>query len=189
MSRVLFTSDMHYGHRNIIRYCARPFADVDEMRETLVARWNEAVKPEDRVYVLGDFSLDKRQLQEILPRLSGEKHLIAGNHDLCHPSRKRIAKFTQLYLDAGFASVSVESFLDVDGQRIRLHHLPYRGDSTKVERYREFRPVDDGLWLFHGHVHEVWKVRDRQINVGVDQWDFRPVALETLMEIVRGVGS
>ncbi len=183
---IFFTSDMHYGHRNIIRYCGRPFADVDEMRETMVARWNEVVQPQDTVYVLGDFSLDERQLRDVLPRLPGEKHLILGNHDLCHPSqKKKRAKPVQLYLDAGFASVALESFLDVNGKLIRLHHMPYRGDSTSQERYKQWRPVDDGLWLFHGHVHEKWKQLGRQINVGVDQWDFRPVALETLLTLVQ----
>lgn len=181
-----FTSDMHYGHRNIIRYCARPFADVDEMRETMVTRWNEVVRPEDTVYVLGDFSLDQRQPRQVLPRLLGEKHLIVGNHDLCHPRKpKGVAKNTRMYLDAGFATVELESFLEVDGYEIRLHHMPYRGDSHEQERYHEWRPQDMGHWLFHGHVHEKWKTRDRMINVGVDQWDFRPVALETLMEIVH----
>lgn len=184
--KTFFTSDMHYGHRNIIRYCTRPFADVDEMRETLVARWNEVVQPQDTVYVLGDFSLDEKHLKTVLPRLAGKKHLILGNHDLCHPAqKKKRAKPVALYLEAGFATVALESFLDVEGQRIRLHHMPYRGDSTKVERYKQWRPLDDGLWLFHGHVHEKWRQSGRQINVGVDQWDFRPVSLDTLMSLVQ----
>jgi calcineurin-like phosphoesterase family protein len=191
VAEVFLTSDQHFGHRNVIRYCDRPFADLDEMHEAMVSRWNETVSPADRVYVLGDFALGRRWLSEILPRLVGEKHLIVGNHDECHPAiaktPTKIANRTQTYLDAGFASVQLELHLAAgpDPRGIRLHHMPYRGDHGEVQRYAQWRPVDDGMWLFHGHVHEKWKQRERQINVGVDQWDFRPVALEELLRIVE----
>jgi calcineurin-like phosphoesterase family protein len=190
MSRVFFTSDPHFGHANVIKYCSRPFTDVQHMNEMMVVRWNEIVRPEDTVYVLGDFSLGKNWVREITPRLMGTKHLIAGNHDWCHPVHakkpEKIEKFTKLYLESGFASVKLEDIIEVEGRRIRLHHMPYQGDHTPDERYHEWRPKDDGLWLFHGHVHDLWRFKGRQINVGVDQWDFRPVGLETLMEAVRG---
>ncbi|WP_258934193.1 hypothetical protein [Nesterenkonia pannonica] len=48
-----FTSDHHFGHANIIRYCDRPFADVAEMDEAMIDRWNETVSPDDEVWVLG----------------------------------------------------------------------------------------------------------------------------------------
>lgn len=190
---IYFTSDQHFGHRNVIDYCARPFTDLDEMHAAMVSRWNETVQPSDVVYVLGDFALGRRWLGEILPQLAGEKHLIVGNHDECHPAiaktPTKLANRTQTYLDAGFASVALEGtlheWLGLHGASIRLHHMPYRGDHGELQRYAEWRPVDDGRWLFHGHVHEKWKRRGRQINVGVDQWDFRPVALETLLEIVE----
>ena len=50
------TSDLHFGHENIIRYCDRPFADVDAMNRALVDRWNEVVGDDDVVWVLGDFA-------------------------------------------------------------------------------------------------------------------------------------
>lgn len=188
---IFFTSDHHFGHRNVIEYCARPFADLDEMHGAMIQRWNETVQWGDRVYVLGDFALGRRWLHAILPQLVGEKHLIVGNHDECHPAiaktPTKIANRTQVYLDAGFASVALEGLIGCHGYHagIRLHHMPYRGDHGEVQRYAEWRPVDDGRWLFHGHVHEKWKQRGRQINVGVDQWGFRPIALDELLEIVE----
>ncbi len=50
-----FTSDTHFGHKNIIQTCNRPFASVDEMDEAMVARWNQRVGPDDTVFHLGDF--------------------------------------------------------------------------------------------------------------------------------------
>ena len=52
-----FTSDPHFGHANIIRFCDRPFDDVQAMNDALVHRWNAVVQPEDTVYVLGDVAL------------------------------------------------------------------------------------------------------------------------------------
>jgi hypothetical protein len=48
-----FTSDHHFGHRGILRYCARPFADTDEMDSHLIARWNDRIGAEDVVFLLG----------------------------------------------------------------------------------------------------------------------------------------
>ena len=67
----------------------------------------------------------------------------------------------------------------------RLCHLPYVGDSANEPRYSEFRPSDDGSWLLHGHVHEMWRVRDKMINVGVDQWGFAPPNLPEIAALAR----
>ena len=79
-----FTADLHLGHRNIIEYCNRPFHDVDAMNDALVENWNEAVAPEDTVWIVGDFALGK--IADTLPiasTLHGHKILVAGNHDRC----------------------------------------------------------------------------------------------------------
>ena len=51
-----FTSDTHFGHENIIKYCGRPFKDVEKMNERLIKNWNEVVKDTDTIFHLGDFS-------------------------------------------------------------------------------------------------------------------------------------
>jgi calcineurin-like phosphoesterase family protein len=79
-----FTADLHFGHRNIISYCDRPFSDVGEMNDVLVRNWNDTVADGDTVWVVGDFALGK--IAETLPivgMLNGEKTLVAGNHDHC----------------------------------------------------------------------------------------------------------
>ena len=54
-SNIFFTSDSHFGHENIIRFCKRPFNSVREMNEELIHRWNSKVRPNDIVFHLGDF--------------------------------------------------------------------------------------------------------------------------------------
>ena len=79
---VYFRHLTHYSHANIIRpdFCNRPYADVEEMNEALIANYNECVEPGDTVYHLGDFSF-ARNPAEVFYRLNGNKHLILGNHD------------------------------------------------------------------------------------------------------------
>src|SRR5690349_12429086 len=79
-----FTSDLHISHRRICEFEpeSRPFKDVSHMNETIVERWNEVVRPDDTVFVLGDVALGPvEEWDNVLSRLSGHKHLIVGNHD------------------------------------------------------------------------------------------------------------
>jgi len=99
-----FTADLHFGHRNIIDYCRRPFRDADEMDAALVNRWNETVAADDEVVVLGDFAMGR--LVDTLPLvalLHGRKVLLAGNHDRCWFGHRRgVEAGTARYLAAGF---------------------------------------------------------------------------------------
>lgn len=82
---VFFTSDTHFGHSRIIELSKRPFKDVQEMDETMIARWNAKVAPTDLVYHLGDFAVGGDVYgDDALPylrRLNGKVTLIVGNHD------------------------------------------------------------------------------------------------------------
>lgn len=182
-----FTSDLHFGHTNVIAYSSRPFADVEEMNEAIVTRWNERVAASDTVWVLGDVALGR--IADTLPLvelLNGTKILVAGNHDRCWAGhRKGVATWTQRYLDAGFAEIRQGAIeLDVAGRTVLACHFPYRGDSHDHDRYAEARPADRGSWLLHGHVHERWRVRGRMINVGVDAWNHAPVSQDQLAQLI-----
>ncbi|MDR3059367.1 MAG: metallophosphoesterase, partial [Prevotella sp.] len=81
-NKIWFTSDHHFGHKNIIEFSQRPFLNTDEMNEELIKRWNEKIGTEDMVYHLGDFALmSSGKLRSILDRLNGRIHLIQGNHE------------------------------------------------------------------------------------------------------------
>ncbi len=187
---VWYTSDQHFFHANIIDHCGRPFADVDEMNEALVDRWNAVVKPADAVWVVGDVALSPKGLGPVA-RLNGYKVLVAGNHDSCWDGHKRWRRAVQVYMDAGFRAVVPSGVVDrhvlLGGIPVKMSHLPYAGDSHPQDRYADRRPVDDGLVLIHGHVHEMWKVRGRMLNVGVDVWDYVPVHQDVVIDEVRAL--
>jgi len=152
-----FTSDHHFGHKNVIKYCGRPYKSVEEMNEDLVSRWNEIVQADDWVYYLGDFSMSKKALTYV-KLLNGHKALIPGNHDTCFPGHKNWLKQEQFYRDAGFEHIFVTpQERCISGIDMMMWHLPYvpdlRPDGYDV-RYEQWRIKDDGRWLLHGHVHE-----------------------------------
>lgn len=186
-----WTADLHFGHENIIRYSHRPWSTVAAMDAGPVARWNDVVDDDDEVWVLGDVAMGPivESLAHVAD-LRGRKVLVAGNHDRCwHGHGDRALPWVERYLDAGFAEIVQGTVpvrigdLDVE---VLAGHFPYEGDSHDEDRFTDHRPVDEGAWLVHGHVHERWQVEQRQVNVGVDVWDWRPVPEETLVAIVGG---
>lgn len=197
-----FTSDQHFGHANIIKYCDRPFSDVPEMDEAIIARWNETVGPEDEVWVLGDYAMgDRARGLSYLSRMNGTKFLVSGNHDLCSPVERNGHLHVQQYVDAGFAAVVSQAQTKLPevvpgggGLLVLLNHFPYEGDShTEVDRHAQYRLRDLGQTLVCGHVHDDWRVRrspegSLQVNVGVDLWDFRPVSAEDLHRFILEQG-
>lgn len=177
-----FTSDPHFHHKNVIEFCARPFKDVVHMNEELIRRWNVVVGPEDTIYILDDmFFCGTTEAKKILSRLMGKKILIAGNHDWGKLKKHRAQEF-------GFEWIEDQHCIRLANEDVYLSHFPYRdaGDHTKgEERYADRRIVDDGSWLLHGHVHTAWKVKDRMINVGADQWSYAPVSETEIIELMR----
>jgi calcineurin-like phosphoesterase family protein len=174
-----FTSDTHFAHKGILEYCVRPWKTTDECREGLVANWNALVKAEDDIYIIGDFCFAGAGYHgELIPRLNGRKHLIKGNHDGFQARR---------YLAWGFVEVVDNNCLLTlkNGQEVLLCHYPYSGDHTTGERYLERRPVDTGLALIHGHVHQEWLMRGRMLNVGVDAWNWEPATEDQVIEMLR----
>lgn len=190
-----FTSDPHFGHRNVIDYCKRPYANTKEMDQALIENWNATVKKDkEYVYVLGDFAFaGKEYTKEILSKLKGYKILVKGNHD----------KDAKTMLELGFDRVVENDRIKVGNHNVLVSHFPYHPvrqhvtfngkvvyqglDAGVDNRYLHKRILDDGkTWLLHGHVHTAWKVKDRMINVGVDQWDMKPVNHERLLAIIEG---
>lgn len=186
---IYFTSDLHFNHVNIIQYCNRPYHYIEEMNEALVANWNSIVTPNDTVYCLGDISLTFKPIELFSQRLNGHKYLVPGNHDWCHPSHKRSKGYKQLdmidaYRTNGWDVLPICHSLDIEGVgKVNLSHMPYKGDATD-QRFAAFRMENDGHWLLCGHVHNHWKVKDKMVNVGVDQWDMRPVSLNAIRDLI-----
>jgi calcineurin-like phosphoesterase family protein len=186
---IFHRSDDHFGHKNIIGYSGRPWADVDAMNQGLVDRHNELVSEDDTVWFHGDVALSLSQLHWA-SQMNGTKYLLAGNHDKCwtHAKKGGRPQDIQPYIDAGFEKVYTSGILynyDMGAQKVTLSHLPYAGDHTETDRYIEFRPENRGQVNLCGHVHEKWKVWGRSINVGVDVWDWYPVPEDNLIDMIK----
>jgi calcineurin-like phosphoesterase family protein len=171
---IYFTSDTHFGHKNICKYCNRPWSNVDEMNEGLVQRWNSRVTPEDTVNHLGDFALGGKKNLAFRRRLNGRIILVKGNHDWS----------TADMLAAGFDEVHYNRLVKMDGKKVYMSHIPH-GFPDHVEGRKHNpkfvqEPPKHDIYLC-GHVHEKWSRVGNTINVGVDASDFYPLTLQELL--------
>lgn len=185
-----WTSDEHFDHHNIIGYTGRPHPNATMMNLDMIERWNSIVGVDDETWLVGDLTLHKRldKIAMILSRLNGRKILVVGNHDWPfarngQPRPERDAA----YLEAGFEQiVHGQTETTVGGQRMVVCHFPYKGDHGESDRYANLRPVDEGLPLICGHIHEKWRVRDGMVNIGVDAWAGYPVTDAQIIAAVAG---
>ena len=179
MSELWLTSDLHFGHANIIRYTNRPFTSVEEMDEWLVTTWNETVRPHDTVWVLGDVCMGRIEHSlSLVARLHGTRRLLSGNHDRTFAtSGAPSARWDAAYRDAGFETIAAGTIeLDIGWtEPVLACHFPYRGDSHDGDRFLAQRPDDHGRPLVHGHTHGAWRQHESMIDVGVDTWAGQPV--------------
>jgi calcineurin-like phosphoesterase family protein len=199
--RVFFYSDPHFGHKNIIKYCNRPYEYVWEHDRDLIKRYNKLVKDNDIVYFLGDIGFTNYiYIQHIIKQLKGRKILIKGNHDRWSDSA---------YYGMGFDAVLFKADIYIGKTRVHLSHCPRRGffdilglflfyikkmrsrkRSWKQIYYRlrrEWRNYDrpDSHWTVCGHVHEKWKIYKKNINASVDVWDYKPVLADHALDEIR----
>lgn len=176
-----FYSDPHFGHAKIIEYCKRPFADTWTMEHMLIERYNAMVRPSDTVLFVGDVFLTKiEEAERILGSMNGRKLLVIGNHDRSASAMARI----------GFDVVVSELHMCIAGRRVRVHHYPYWENRGEDERDKEKRPRKvKGEILIHGHTHSPKKRDGNLIHVGVDAWDYRPVKMAEVEELIRGISD
>src|SRR5690606_6691879 len=159
------------------------------MNESLIRRWNAQVAPGDSVWILGDLAMGKRH--ETLPlveRLNGHKSLVPGNHDHCWaPGQRNEGKLDRaltLYRSVGLTIRPLQFNLSLGDRWVMVCHFPFEGDSHEEDRFTDLRPTNEGQWLLHGHVHDTWRQRARQINVGIDAWGGRLVAQEEILDMM-----
>lgn len=170
------TSDTHFNHANIIKYCNRPFSSVEEMNETIIANWNKVVSEDDIVYHLGDFALgDKSLVPNIFRRLKGRINVIMGNHDNFSILEKLGNE------DHLIVGLFWEEVIKVGKKTIILNHFPFGSLPDPATN----RPIIQ----LHGHVHSTpdkpWNYFDNQYDVGVDNNNFIPVNLAELLDKIH----
>jgi calcineurin-like phosphoesterase family protein len=157
-----FTSDTHFGDHRVLNLYPRPYGSTAEMDHDLIRRWNAIVSPEDEIWHLGDFARTAEIASAVLPQLNGRKHLVIGNND------------TVSGMPNGWASIQPYAEIERDGRMLVLCHYPFRSWN------RQHR----GAVNLHGHSHGRMKPLPRQCDVGVDLWDYTPVALERVLAVV-----
>ena len=165
---IFFTSDLHFEHANIIKYCNRPFINVEAMNRELIKRWNNYVKHDDLVYCVGDMihcPRSKGRIRYFEAILNGQIVHIYGNH-----------KSEQSYL--------YKCIMHFGGKSVFVTHRP---SHTKAE-------IPKGTdFCICGHVHNLYKhkwVEDIPvINVSVDVWNFQPVSTESILKYYKKLRS
>lgn len=185
MSNTFLISDTHWGHDAAVRHFKREdgtplrdFESVEACDEYMVEQWNRVVGPRDKVYHLGDVVMPKnhRRLDEIMPRLNGDKVLIKGNHDELKPAR---------YL-AHFRDIRGSHLLD----NLILTHVPIH--SASLLRWRG---------NIHGHLHHrcvmkgtyhsdpsVFEEDPKYFCVSVERINYTPIPFEAVNKIFKARG-
>ena len=178
-SEVFFTSDLHFRHGNIIKYCKRPFETVQEQTEKLIENWNKIVPDTATVFILGDFAFaTKNQWRGFLNRMTGKKYLILGNHDRYEDIP------TEMFEDiVDLAKVSIK-IKDHEWKTFILSHRPILC----------WEGSNDGSIMLHGHIHsapnleltsdtEIYKILESKncFDVGVDNNDYRPISVNEVL--------
>jgi calcineurin-like phosphoesterase family protein len=175
MPSVFLVSDTHFGHAGVCKFTQtdgvtkiRPWTDPEEMNEDMVRMWNDTVRPNDKVYHLGDVVINRKYLP-ILDRLNGDKVLIKGNHDIF-----KLEDYTKYFRDIRSCHKMSEYILS---------HIPLHPESL-------------ARWCggnFHGHLHTnrvmhpKWptKIDPMYFNVSVEQIGFKPILFERAVDLMK----
>lgn len=177
--KLFFTSDSHFNHFNIAKYCHRPFETRQEMNNALIDGWNNTV-PEDGIVVhCGDFTLihhpDIKEYLKLTKKLNGRILLCRGNHD-------RIPVFIDP-VENIIASVDIAE-IHVEGIKITASHYPLLAYPTDYAVFGHIHTLSDGTcYGIDGDVNQ--KLRPTQYDVGVDQNNYRPISYWELCDIYR----
>jgi len=159
--RTWFTADTHFGHAKTIKYCGRPFKNIERMNEVLINNWNKRVSKNDTVIFLGDFCFrQKNKVNWYIDHLNGNIVFIKGNHDHNNSLNTRIESL--------------------------VVHFP-KQDVFCTHRPEDY---SNSYFLnLIAHIHDKWKIRkiynSYLLNVGVDQWKFHPINIQEILKALK----
>ncbi len=172
--KTYITSDLHFGHKNIMTFCpitrARFRGDVDYMNEAMIKEWNDLIEPNDTVYILGDVAfLPAQKAAEYVNRCNGTKILVEGNHDrkaLKDPTFRNCFKEVHKYLDINY-----------NGTKCVMFHYPIA----------EWDQMHRGAVHFYGHVHGGLSGMEkyRCLDVGMDATGMIAVSMDWAINNIK----
>lgn len=180
---ILFCSDLHFYHKNVINFDKRPYQDIDTMNNSLIENWNNKVSKNDIVFCLGDFSFAKpNKTKDILHSLNGNIIAVVGNHDR-YSELVKMDRFTEIhdYIDLHYHDESaIDSNINI--QHICLSHYPILIWNRK--HHKSFH--------LHGHCHGAlqtnpmydWYYKGLVMDVGVNCIDYTPISYSEVKEIM-----
>ncbi len=159
MERIWFWSDQHFGHKNIIGYCNRPFEDVNQMERELMANYYSTITENDVCIWVGDVSfMNDGFTNDLLDEMPGYKILVLGNHDIDH------GVIRKLNFDEVHSILSVRNFI--------VSHHPWW--NVPAERFH-----------IHGHIHNNVTNNPQHINVSVEHTNYKPRNLVDIMNEIK----
>jgi calcineurin-like phosphoesterase family protein len=163
MSEIWFTSDLHFGHKNIIEYSNRPWT-FEQQDEEIVKRWNSRVGLFDQVFHLGDFTFAGRKkankMIELIKSLNGVITFIKGNH--CQDGLWEEIEKANL---AHVVEVCHYKEITIDHTKVVMCHYPFE----------TWNKAHHGAWHLHGHCHGSLPPRGKRLDVGIDNHPDRQV--------------
>ena len=178
--KLFFTSDTHWHHENIIKFCNRPWGDIRTHDSALIQNWNSVVPVSGVVFHLGDFAMTARidYIKELVEQLNGTIYLVMGNHDY----RNRFDREAIVKIFGGRVFDAVELTI-VDEERTNNH----------TNFHCTHHPLmfwNRGSYHLHGHVHggpettasERVPFHFMRHDVGVDNNGYTPISYNVLMD-------
>ena len=171
--KVWFTSDLHFWHKNICKYCNRPYENIEEMNQAIIDNWNSVVKDDDTVFLLGDMGFcGYEKLKPLMEQLKGYIILIQGNHDPDKIVRKLLDDeiIKECYTLRNITIIGDE---ECPNQELTICHFPM------IDWYSKER----GAWMIHGHQHQLPHMTSCSTahwDVGLDKNGMCPISFEQL---------
>ena len=165
---IYVTSDLHLYHKNIIKFCSRPYPDIDAMNIGIINKYIDTISNHDTVLILGDITIKrsshfKALLSRIMKKLPGKKHLVLGNHE--YYSKK-------FYMEEC-------KFLSVQ-KKIETKEFIFVHDPPPLI------PENETRFYIHGHKHNTTNIlRKQKLDIGVDGNDFYPWSLQNIKRKIK----
>ena len=176
---IYFTSDLHIGHNKEFIWKERGFSSIEEHDNEILKRWNEVVKPEDEVYVLGDLAMgdNEKEWNNIFYCLNGKNiYFIQGNHDTNRKIDMYEINYKMDYLGAAY-------FFDYKKKKFYLSHFPTLVGNKDDKKF---------FWNLSGHTHSKNKFEYGQYhiyNVAVDAHNCYPVSIEDIIKDIQNYSN
>lgn len=166
---IYFTSDLHLGHKNILKLSNRPFGEIEHHDDTIIDNYNKIVSNDDVCYILGDISWNQSydSYKKIFNRLNGKKYIIIGNHD----NKQNLIRCQKEGL---IISVKESQIIQINNDRVFLSHYPYR----------EWGGYYKNAYHLYGHTHGKIDDYKQSTEISCDVWEYEPVSWEEVKKYI-----